>query len=351
VIPKLGVAFTALSGKQMLESATGTDLLTQERLNEEERVSRGGQGVLGLAGSLSLLENTGKNLINGAKAIPANIGRFSRRLMGEPKEFALPTGSKVDPAELNPNQPMQTRGNSQSSGKNSQGGGHGLENTTPGTQVTPKAVRIASASELRQRFASEIDIDAARGNQSSDLRRKLNDIENITDESKRAKELANLEDQLTNLRNVRDRSTLTQAERDAISRMPGGKEWLISPNKGSSAYTKEALLALEMQRRGEKIEFLGKEISRSGKKVNQKLTEVDIETSNEIIQVKSGDFSQQNKLSAQDMKQFNNTLIYARQQGKDKPVVFHFFGKVSPELRAWFNKKGVIIREGWDGRQ
>jgi hypothetical protein len=117
VLPTIGLGGATISGKQMGDAATGKDVVTGEKLNEEERVSRGGQGVLGVAGSLSLLENTSKNIINGAKAIPANIGRLGRRLMGEPKELALPTGGNVNAAELNPNPPMRSQGSGAGQGE------------------------------------------------------------------------------------------------------------------------------------------------------------------------------------------------------------------------------------------
>jgi hypothetical protein len=118
VLPTLGLGGAAVSGKQMGDAATGKDLLTGDKLNEEERVSRGGQGVLGVAGSFSLLEDTGKNIINGAKGIPATVKGLGQKSMGGSPEVALPNGGKVNPAdELNPNQLMRSQGNNRSSGK------------------------------------------------------------------------------------------------------------------------------------------------------------------------------------------------------------------------------------------
>jgi hypothetical protein len=129
VLPTLGFAGAAVSGKQMGDAATGKDLLTQEKLNEEERVSRGGQGVLGVAGSFSLLEDTGKNIINGIKGIPAAAEGLVQKAMGGSPELALPNGGKVNPAEIELNQPMQSQGNSRSSGK-----GKGKDTPTPQKQ-------------------------------------------------------------------------------------------------------------------------------------------------------------------------------------------------------------------------
>jgi A nuclease family of the HNH/ENDO VII superfamily with conserved AHH len=92
----------------MQDAATGKDLLTQEKLNEEERVSRGDQGVLGVAGSFSLLEDTGKNIINGAKGIPRAAEGLAQKAMGGSPELALPNGGN-DPKNPPPGYRYQVR--------------------------------------------------------------------------------------------------------------------------------------------------------------------------------------------------------------------------------------------------
>jgi hypothetical protein len=107
-LPTLGATRTIFSGKQMQDAATGKDLLTQEKLNKEERVSRGDQGVLGVAGSFSLLEDTGKNIINGAKGIPRAAEGLAQKAMGGSPELALPNGGN-DPKNPPPGYRYQVR--------------------------------------------------------------------------------------------------------------------------------------------------------------------------------------------------------------------------------------------------
>jgi hypothetical protein len=160
---------------------------------------------------------------------------------------------------------------------------------------------------------------------------------------------------------------LKESDIDLLDKMPGGKELVDKLLKLENSpklenFRKEALVALQQQRQGRTIESLGKEIPRSGKKVHEDATEIDVETADEIIQVKSGDYTKAKKLSGDDLAQFTKTKRYRDQRanGKhkfyddtgnelpalDKQVVYHFANPISDELRNWLIKKGVIVREG-----
>jgi hypothetical protein len=224
--------------------------------------------------------------------------------------------------------------------------------------LTPQ--ETARIQDNNAKFSSEINADPK-------LRQELNDVRNIADESLRAKRLAEIERKLSTARNNRnDLADLTQGEVDDLQNIPGGQDWLnkLSTRDGRGLM-KEGLLALEMQRQGESIERIGRSVRRQGKNnSNEEATEVDIETAREIVQIKSGDYSGTDKLGKRDLQQMTNTTRYRDQRANGKhdffdedtgalltpakkDVVFHFFGKVSPELEKWLAKKGVVSRQGW----
>ncbi len=162
VLPTLGFGGVAVSGKQMGDAATGKDLLTGEKLNEEERVSRGGQGVLGVAGSFSLLEGTGKNIINGAKGIPAAAKGSGQKAMGGSPELALPNGGKINPAELELNQPIKTNGNSDKTLIVGNKTKEPVVSTPKRTEPQAKATKVEGTTpEQAQRFEQVMQLSKA----------------------------------------------------------------------------------------------------------------------------------------------------------------------------------------------
>jgi hypothetical protein len=156
---------------------------------------------------------------------------------------------------------------------------------------------------------------------------------------------------------------LSDSETEIIQGLFGGQELLsqlpnVHPAKKISLIY-EARLALDAIRRGEpsKDIHIGKEISRThrGHKRSQTLVEVDIETKNEIIQHKGGDYSKKEKLVGEDLQQWYNTEKYNTQmrfddQGNKLPpkvLVFHFTQlPVNPKLIQWLEKRGVTVRIG-----
>lgn len=139
-----------------------------------------------------------------------------------------------------------------------------------------------------------------------------------------------------------------------IRRLPGGEEWYkalptFSPERQAAAI-EEAKAALDSIGRGETVEYVGRKVPRkSGKGM---LTEIDVETATEIIQVKGGDYSKATKLSGDDLTQFNNTRIYNEQMrlGPDgaklppKKVVYYFTRQPSDALVKWCEGKGIEVR-------
>ncbi len=127
-------------------------------------------------------------------------------------------------------------------------------------------------------------------------------------------------------------------------------------------HIQEARVALEALQRDEVIEHLDKPLAQAGD-APQELTEIDVETLREMIQVKGGDYSKAKKLSDQDMRQMTATLRYRDRRAnpkhprtdpdgtvlptREKEVVFWFATpNVNPELIKWLSNKGVIPRIG-----
>jgi hypothetical protein len=231
----------------------------------------------------------------------------------------------------------------------------------PSKQITPHTSKKISTGE---KYQSELSTHP-------ELRKELDSIEKITDEAEKGKRLGEINKKLTNVRN--SRTDLTQAEIEEIKKMSGGEKWLdniaelkAKPNPENSnkvkALTKEGLIAIDLERSGEKVERISRRVYRKGS-IKEK-TEIDIETTQEIIQVKSGDYSKSKKLSDDDLKQMTETKRYRDQRAngkheffdegtnaplpaEHKEVVFHFTGPVSNELKIWLDKKGIIFRGGY----
>jgi hypothetical protein len=150
---------------------------------------------------------------------------------------------------------------------------------------------------------------------------------------------------------------LSEAEVEIVRKLPGGPELLgklplVDLDKRRSL-VEEARVALDAIQRGEVIEAVNKEIPRiKGKGM---LTEIDVETTNEIIQVKGGNFSTAKKLSDQAEKQLRATVIYNTQmrfepngdKSPPKQVVFHFIKPpVDDRLVKWLESRNVVVRIG-----
>ena len=152
---------------------------------------------------------------------------------------------------------------------------------------------------------------------------------------------------------------------DAEVRSGAGEEFLaeyekLGPAKRESA-AHEAKIALAQRANGATVLAIGMELMRfEGKGKARvlgttKLTEIDVETADEIIQVKGGDYSAKTKLEKGDMRQMTETKRYNEQMriGPDgtklppKRVVFQFTQTpVNPELIEWLESKGVTARTG-----
>jgi len=159
---------------------------------------------------------------------------------------------------------------------------------------------------------------------------------------------------------------LSDEEIKVINKLPGGTELLNKlPNVDETkrkSLIQEARIALDAIKRGEPIEAIGKPIPRKDESQGE-LTEIDVETENEIIQVKGGNYSNKKKLKDQDLRQMTETKRYRDRranpkwhyfdpQGNELPtrskkVVFHFANPpVHPELIDWLKKKKVEPRVG-----
>jgi hypothetical protein len=143
-----------------------------------------------------------------------------------------------------------------------------------------------------------------------------------------------------------------------LARLPGGPQLLaLLPTVGPDKYDSlvmEARIALEAIKNGDPLVEVGKTIPRrSGPGA---YTEIDVETSTEIVQVKGGNYGTAKKLAGgAEMTQFTRTLDYNTKMRFDptgnklppKTVVYHFTSPpVSPELIKWLQDRGVVVRTG-----
>lgn len=151
---------------------------------------------------------------------------------------------------------------------------------------------------------------------------------------------------------------LSSEEAAIVAKLPGGPELLsklpnVAPDKRRSLI-EEARVALDAIRRGEPIIAIGKDIPRNVKGKGL-LTEIDVETENELIQVKGRDYSDAKKLTGDDVTQLNATRKYNEQmrfeptgeKSSPKKIVFHFTKlPVDPRLVAWLEARDVVVRVG-----
>ncbi|MDQ7810267.1 hypothetical protein Q5425_41640 [Amycolatopsis sp. A133] len=143
-----------------------------------------------------------------------------------------------------------------------------------------------------------------------------------------------------------------------LAKLPGGPQLLAAlPAASADKYDSlvmEARIALEAIKRGDPLVSVGQIIPRrSGPGA---YTEIDVETSTEIIQVKDGNYTSAKKLAGgKELTQFTRTLDYNTKMRFDpagnklppKTVVYHFTAPpVDPALVKWLQDRGVVVRTG-----
>jgi hypothetical protein len=152
---------------------------------------------------------------------------------------------------------------------------------------------------------------------------------------------------------------LTPPERNTIAGIPGGTEQLhkldaIVAGGGQPAKIDAELAVcrtvLALVRQGTPVTYIGLEVFKRGQ--TEALTEIDILTPDEMIEVKAGDYSRETKLSGRDMNQFTNMkrffeAKYMVVDGAGRVIppprrfVYQFTKPISPELYRWLKTKGV----------
>ncbi len=165
---------------------------------------------------------------------------------------------------------------------------------------------------------------------------------------------------------------MTEDEAKTLSLHPGGKELVTKlahlQGAGSSKYQNElaeAKTALDAIKRGQNVIFFGGSVSKSTGNIHfgttegiQMLTEIDVFTQEEMIEVKGGDYLDKKKLSDRDMTQFTNQkrifegkiLLYLNGNKIPPPKkwIYQFKAKeIDPRLKNWLLAKGVTeVRTG-----
>jgi hypothetical protein len=121
-----------------------------------------------------------------------------------------------------------------------------------------------------------------------------------------------------------------------------------------TSLVEEARIALDAVRRGDPVEGIGRIVTRAG---GSTLTDLDVVTKTEVIQIKGGDFSTRRNLG-RDAAQFNRTKDFVKNKMKmfdpttgtplpPKKFVMHFTSaNVHPDLVSWVRSKGVEVRLG-----
>ena len=151
----------------------------------------------------------------------------------------------------------------------------------------------------------------------------------------------------------------SEPEATLLRRLPGGAALLsklpnVDPVKKRSLL-QEGRVALDALARGECVFEISRDVFRTGKTVKGLLTEIDVETENEIIQVKGGArYASASKLpGGDDMRQLTETKRYNEQHRFDaagnklppKTVVWHFtHPPVHPDLIRWLEARQVVVR-------
>jgi hypothetical protein len=154
-------------------------------------------------------------------------------------------------------------------------------------------------------------------------------------------------------------SPITAAERATIAAIAGGPAQLTKlddilagggqPAKinAETAVIRTVLAAIAQ---GKSVQYIGLELFRRGE--SAALTEIDVLTADEMIEIKSGDYSRERKLSGRDMNQFTNmkrfferkiAVVDAAGNTINPPSkwVYQFTNPISRDLYVWLKDKGV----------
>jgi uncharacterized protein YicC (UPF0701 family) len=154
---------------------------------------------------------------------------------------------------------------------------------------------------------------------------------------------------------------LTPVEETKVRAIPGGPELLSTIAAmvagGSSKVGAEIAVAktvLSTLSTGKLVTHIGLDIFKKNPKSGAiaPLSEIDVLTIDEMIEVKTGDYSKETKLSDRDMDQFANhkrlfegKLTVVDKSGKEiaypKKWVYQFTKPISKELYEWLKDKGV----------
>jgi hypothetical protein len=152
-------------------------------------------------------------------------------------------------------------------------------------------------------------------------------------------------------------SPITPAERAKIGAIAGGNDQLTKLDSiiagGGQQAKIDAEIAvirtvLTLLTQGKNVRYIGLELY----KKTEKITEIDVLTPAEMIEVKTGDYSKETKLSGRDMNQFTNHKRFF--EGKIVAVdvtgtvinppakwVYQFTQAISKDLYDWLKSKGV----------
>jgi hypothetical protein len=150
-------------------------------------------------------------------------------------------------------------------------------------------------------------------------------------------------------------SVITPAERAKIVAIPGGSAQLkklddIVAGGGQQAKVDAELAVIRTALVTPDVKYIGLEVYKRGE--SAALTEIDVLTVDEMIEVKTGDYSKESKLSGRDMNQFTNVKRFF--EGKITVVdvsgivikppskwVYQFTKPISTDLYNWLKSKGV----------
>jgi nucleoside-triphosphatase THEP1 len=113
------------------------------------------------------------------------------------------------------------------------------------------------------------------------------------------------------------------------------------------AVIRTTLVALKQ---GKNVKYIGLDLYKRGE--SEKITEIDVLTEDEMVEVKTGDYSLETKLSGRDMNQFTNLkrffeqkIVVVDENGKlinaPRKFVYQFTKPISKELDSWLKQKGV----------
>jgi hypothetical protein len=108
--------------------------------------------------------------------------------------------------------------------------------------------------------------------------------------------------------------------------------------------------AFSLITQGKNVRYIGLEVYKRGE--SKTLTEIDILTENEMIEVKTGNYLRERKLSGRDMDQFTDQKRFFERKTVVVDVtgtvilpparfVYQFTQPISPDLRTWLLGKGV----------